>query len=387
MSGIMKITFAKDMPMATVEVLTPDLETVRQVALEPGREVNVPVPSEASFIRVHLPSGRSVTLRHPGNLDYVVTRADVESRLRKRRSDPTSTPPPQSIKQVRFYHDERAVSAKAGVMAPTQAAPPVDAFGVGVGTAVLPDGVYVKWTPDVGGGRSQDGREWLFAPPQRDRPYQLEIGDGGLNLKVVLPAKLRATYVRVDSLRSGHRVASVRVSMASDTVDTVGRCLARGDYYAGEAMAPLVDEAMELLVYKMQDPYAAALGAYLLLGLERFDLMHSWAKNLADRFPWLADGCVIWASQCLRQANPNADEASKYLLAAASRGLPIFTEGLRVLVDGLQRLGPPGHEALATVTKLAGPVLWTSPFTARLDGRSSSMETGTTFDVDYIASV
>src|SRR5947208_2505028 len=98
MTGVMKIKFASDMPMATVEVLTPDLETVQQVALEAGREANVPVPSEASFIRVHLPSGRSVTFRHPGNLDYVVTRTDVESRLRRRRSDPTSTPPPQSIR-------------------------------------------------------------------------------------------------------------------------------------------------------------------------------------------------------------------------------------------------------------------------------------------------
>ncbi len=44
---------------------------------------------------------------------------------------------------------------------------------------------------------------------------------------------------------------------------------------------------------KVRDPYAATVGGYLLLRLERFDLTRSWAGNLANWFEFLPDGCVI----------------------------------------------------------------------------------------------
>jgi len=39
----------------------------------------------------------------------------------------------------------------------------------------------------------------------------------------------------------------------------------------------------KMLMEKMSAPYTAAIGGYLLLRLERYDLMHNWARNLADR--------------------------------------------------------------------------------------------------------
>lgn len=381
MSGTMRIQFLPDMPTATVEVLTPDLETVRQVALEPGRETTVDVPSEGSFIRVHLPSGRSITLRHPGDLNYVVGRADLESRLGRRTSG-TSRRSPTTVQEVRGYHGFRSVAAGVG-----RARMPSELFGIeppAAEGAVLPGGIRADWTPEVSGRLSLDGRELAFAPPDQMPPYTLRVTDETTRLAVTLPGKLRSTYVRIDDVRSGTRLVSVRVATASDMADTVGGALARGDYYAAQAMAPLIDSAMEMLLYKMQDPYAAAVGAYLLLRLERFELMHDWARNLANMFSFLADGCVIWAWQAFRQ-HGDVDQAAKYLLQAVDRGLPVHTEGLRLLVEGLQRLGgDSATSALAHLTKLAGRVVWNSPFTTRLESVPQTGDISTTFDVDYI---
>ena len=41
--------------------------------MAPGQSRTVEVPSEATFLRVHLPSGRTAILQDPGNLDRLVT--------------------------------------------------------------------------------------------------------------------------------------------------------------------------------------------------------------------------------------------------------------------------------------------------------------------------
>lgn len=136
----------------------------------------------------------------------------------------------------------------------------------------------------------------------------------------------------------------------------------------------------------MENPYAATVGAYLLLRLERFDLMRDWAHNLATGFPFLSDGCVIWAWQNIRQRN-NPEAATQYLLQAVTNGLPVYTEGLRLLSEGLRLIGLPGKQALENLNRMSGPVVWNSPFTARLEGTPLSTGITTTFDVDYMTAI
>ena len=50
---------------------------------------------------------------------------------------------------------------------------------------------------------------------------------------------------------------------------------------------------------------------------------------------------------------------------AVQRGLPVYTEGVRLLVEGLRMLTSPAKQALAdTVDRQFGRGLWNSPFTA-----------------------
>jgi hypothetical protein len=111
-----------------------------------------------------------------------------------------------------------------------------------------------------------------------------------------------------------------------------------GDLLAAQtARDELLGRAEGMLFYKVTNPYAAAAGGYILLRTADWQRLHEWPRNLADWFEWLPDGAVIRAWQLLRQ-RPSAksrDEARAYLLKAAGRGVPVFAEGLRLLVDGL----------------------------------------------------
>jgi hypothetical protein len=380
----MRIRFAPDMPPAAVEILGPDLQPVSRMAARPGAEVKVEVESERSFVRVHLPSGRTVTLRSRDDLTYDIGR-DLLERSRDRASSPLERRTAPSVQNVRCYHTFRS-AARRRTRGASGASLPEAVFGDDVGTfraaaEIVADGdLRAEWNPAVGGQLSLDGKEIGFTPTPRPAPYGLTLDVGASRLVLTLPGMLDGAYVRSDEVGSG-RLVSVRISTVSDVADACGAYLARGDYYAAETMAPWTQQAEDLLFSKMTNPYAAAVGGYLLLRIGRYDAMRSWARNLADMFGFLADGCVIWAWQSVAQGNQAAGK--DYLLKAAERGLPVYTEGLRLLLDGLLRLGDEGREALEKVNRAAGRVLWTSPFTARLEGdRTADREP--TFDVDYM---
>jgi hypothetical protein len=76
MSGL-KISFTPDMPAMAVEVVSPDFQVVDRLMLSGGQSRTVEVPSEASFLRMHLPSGGTVTVSDPGNLDRTISRASL----------------------------------------------------------------------------------------------------------------------------------------------------------------------------------------------------------------------------------------------------------------------------------------------------------------------
>ena len=89
-----------------------------------------------------------------------------------------------------------------------------------------------------------------------------------------------------------------------------------------------------LLQQKMADPIAAAVGAYMLLRLGELDRLHDWTRNLADWFPWLPDGLVLWGEHQARLGRHA--EALAAFLQLPDRGLPIFSDGLSYAVDRLR---------------------------------------------------
>jgi hypothetical protein len=141
----------------------------------------------------------------------------------------------------------------------------------------------------------------------------------------------------------------------------------------------------------MSDPYAAAVGGYLLLKLRRFDLLHEWPRNLAQWVQHLPDGCVLWASQLIEQHPDREQEIRDMLLTAVERGVPVYTEGVRLLIEGLRLLGADGRQAHKALSAKLGQIVWDSPVTAMVtspQGARAQLRTSpTTFDIEFGAPV
>lgn len=134
--------------------------------------------------------------------------------------------------------------------------------------------------------------------------------------------------------------------------------------------------AEQLLGSKIVDPASAAVGGYYLLKIGKIDLLHDWPRNLANWIDWMPDGEIILAWQLIRLAkhenlsSEQMQEVKRHLLNAVDRGIPIYTEGLRLLQDGLDMVNDDPtlsdrnvSQALKTVKSYASATDWNEPTT------------------------
>jgi len=199
----------------------------------------------------------------------------------------------------------------------------------------------------------------LHGPPTRP-PFSLHVlRSDGRELVLSLPGNSEEVRLRTDALDEGTLQYNIRAQSSEPTADTICNYVCRGDFNSAQALAGWVRaESEEYLLHKWKDPYAAAVGAYLLLRLKEFDRLRDWPRNLANGIPFLADGCVLWASQLAEEDPTQADQIRDYLLQGAQRGFPVNTAGLRLLIDGLTLLDHEGCEALQALRSRAGQVIW-----------------------------
>jgi hypothetical protein len=374
MSGRLKITFTSDMPPAAVEVVAPDFSTVDRLWLSPGDQKEVGVPSEGSFLRVHLGSGESVTLKDPGNLDRTISLSDLLSR-RSRVS--VNTLPPLSRRSRREVQ-RCAASPLLEPGAKAIAAKSVDIALQGGLNILLLDEENVPQGGEIG----EENTAVVFKPFMSLRRYLLTLQAQDLRVHVRLPGSASEVTVRSNELEDGHRVASVRVRTSSAHADTIMGYLHRGDLHSASSMTDWAGKAEDLLKDKMEDPFAAAIGAYLLLRMRRIDLLHDWTRHLMNSFPKIPDGVVIRAWHLIYRHD---DETTiRALFARALDGpLPVFTEGLRLLSDGARLLGNDTEAAVNKLNHHARRALSRSPFTATLEQGKSALPESWDVDVDY----
>jgi hypothetical protein len=391
MSSDLEITFGLGTPTAAVDVISPDQQVIHRLMMAEGERRVVSVPSEASFLRVHLPSGRTVILTDPGNLHRTIT-PDV-LRLAKRRpprplsrnrgADPRedeiarSEPPRRNATARRQY--DRGVSGLEPEFREDELL--LGSYGLARLVDSPGHGIPVE-SRSFGRGATWELRDDARKPPLE---LQIDMPDNSA-AAIRIPGNVRRLWTR--AVRSTPRTVTyvIRAQSRQSAADTILDYLRHGNMAAAEAMLPWAETSAQLLADKMDDPYAAAVGAYLLLRLQRFELLRHWPRNLANWMEFLPDGCVIWASQLIHQRPDSTEEIRTYLLKAVERGLPIYTEGLRLLLDGLRLLGQDGAEARGKVRAVAGTIRWESPLTARIvssEGRSKRAEFTVTFDVGF----
>ena len=128
---------------------------------------------------------------------------------------------------------------------------------------------------------------------------------------------------------------------ASVTVQDPSMATALGYLTSGSLpqASAILDRAQDMLYEKLSNPYAAAAGGYLMLEEDhpsRGDSWKGWIGNLGEWFPWLPDGAVLDGWVQLMQGKP--DQAAERFRSAFERGVPLYSGGVKRLVDGLNLL-------------------------------------------------
>ncbi len=172
-----------------------------------------------------------------------------------------------------------------------------------------------------------------------------------------------------------HRLqAAIRDPM----VGTVIAYLAAGRDHAASAV---IGPAMHMLFDKMSNPLASAAGGHVLMaaaGQARGDHWHRWIRNLRNWFEWLPDGAILhgWLELNTRETDGQLPAARGAFLEGFRRGLPYYTRGVDLLLDGLSLFAAHARQrgetdedverALAVVQRLSRRIDPQQPFTTVL---------------------
>ena len=116
------------------------------------------------------------------------------------------------------------------------------------------------------------------------------------------------------------------------------RLMMSGDIERAKTLSGHIRFAEKLLYSKIENPSYAALGGYFLLRSNSMEQLHDWPRNLANWFEWFPDGCIIYAAQLMRSEKPVVEDIEYWLIEAYQRGIPLYTEGLRLLYEGFTKL-------------------------------------------------
>jgi hypothetical protein len=121
------------------------------------------------------------------------------------------------------------------------------------------------------------------------------------------------------------------------------RVEALSDLGSAGLLARQVGDLQMALYEKGMSQVGAAIAAATLIRSGNLDAVYDWPKNLADRFPWLPDGGVLWAETLLRRieashvaagpGDPRYREARDYGMRGLETGLPLLGATLKMALN------------------------------------------------------
>jgi Restriction Enzyme Adenine Methylase Associated len=307
-----------------VDILDQDLHLVAQEAVVVGGQHYFEVDAGRYGIEAFLPSGRSVT-------DIVAV---------------NEGPPVAHVMDLSEISPHESVQRTA-VLKPTSFETPGDLNEFGYSSIWLRlwariDGIWSvqEWPRPPASWDSDAVRYWFRTVRQQ---HMLQVGGPQIPWRMVaLPA---AESIEVCVRPSGNG-AEPQLAITVATDNNVAEALLGYLTIGALGHAGLVNKSAEdLLFAKVGDPAAAAVGGYYLLRTSDLARLHQWPQNLANWMQWMPDGALIHAWQLIRQQQ-EAEEPEEAalrtgrdrLLEAVERGVPVYTEGLRLLVAGLKLL-------------------------------------------------
>ncbi|MEM1324272.1 MAG: hypothetical protein AAGG75_28695 [Bacteroidota bacterium] len=151
--------------------------------------------------------------------------------------------------------------------------------------------------------------------------------------KKVKTDEFAVVEVMVDTLDAEQQFRA-SITVQDPTLSSALAYLTAGSLPTARQMLP---EARHMLAGKIKNPYAAAAGGYVLMetlepGAE--EVWMNWIDNLYNWFQWLPDGAVLKGWLLLHQGA--YDEAHTTFVEAYERGIPLYSLGLKKLLEGLK---------------------------------------------------
>lgn len=197
-----------------------------------------------------------------------------------------------------------------------------------------------------------------ITPPDRIG-HVMEIEDGqGERFSCVLPTEMdQRTLFQLEIDLDGNAFINVAAFLAPQNESVTGTIASAWELYRAKdplsAVAGLMENGTEALLNdafrggvlafreKLRSPLAATTALVLLLKSNQFERMHDWARNLANWFPSMPDGVVIWTEQCRRMARgkpPSPDLLTWFVQELSRRGLPFTSDGFDIATDLLKNI-------------------------------------------------
>jgi hypothetical protein len=177
-------------------------------------------------------------------------------------------------------------------------------------------------------------REPLPLSREQEGPMLVQLHQPGFApLTIAAPIWLgQQTMLAFARQPDGHWTFDVQ--LANSGANLLLHYRARG--YAKQAAQSLTSPqfAEALFQGKLDDPIAAAVGAYALLRFAELERLHDWTENLYDWFPLFPDGAAILGEHLARKGEH--EQALEAFVALAERGLPLFTDGFSFALDRLR---------------------------------------------------
>jgi hypothetical protein len=237
---------------------------------------------------------------------------------------------------------------------------------------------YVNFDPTV---QAQEPDATLFIELDSQLPWQYNLGQFWIQVSsgmhsqfVAVPPteKMRIYILTHKPISDLDPPFHVIVGSGSPTMQSLVGFLTSGDFDSARSVGDQwLNAAEQMLREKLMDAVAAAVAGYFLLRVGEHSRLHDWTRNLADLVPWLPDGPVIRAYHVLSQNDPDLREVRQRLLEAVARGVPLYTEGLRMLYDALHMMNtrtqgddPQLQQAFETIRQYAATARWKSPVTS-----------------------
>ena len=322
------------------EVIGGPTPTTRSMPMHAGETAVLDVPEGVYLVRAVLPSGEQLS-------------GTTEVRTDEPTSVTLAAPPPTAGEPELL---DRALSRSL----PTQES---DSFGTPfpyedggrLWLRLWGAGGFLPWQP-TSMETTARGMTAVLSRSLQTVAVQICGEDSAWRVACLPPAQQAVVTAALDQSGAGfHDGVRVETSGSYGLANSMLGYLTSGQLDQARVVAPeLVTMAQRMFEEKVTSPEGAAVAGYFLLRVGEQDSIADWPLNFVNWFGWLPDAHIIYAWQLLRRPGaPDRRLARSHLIEAAQgRGTPPrYTEGLRLLFDGLQAFAAedPDDDEVATM--------------------------------------